>query len=122
MLPKPVKNQAARRASEMTTPRMLVHQLSQAILEKIPEECKQKGITVEMEEVYREGPFIVFQLRVLHVDAVVLSNDLTSESFASFVQWCVESMGEEWQESLEKDYCEWIVATTATSFDSSCRY
>lgn len=103
MLPEQVKNQAARRASELTTPSMLAQKTSSKLLRKIPIIMKEKGLTVDMEEIYREGPYLIFYLRVLHVDPVVLADDM---GISGIVQWLLSSVGEGMQRTIEKDYCK----------------
>lgn len=102
LLPVPVQNTAARTASELTTPKMLAKQVSLELLRKVPACLKKKGITVDMEEIFREGPYILFQLRVLHVDTVMLAEDLMGHS--SLVRWLVGHVSEGLQRTLEEDY------------------
>lgn len=66
---------------------------------------EEKGVTVKVEEVFREGPYIVFQMHVVRVDALTLTHH-RMESFSDFVQWFMTSVGKEWQQTIEGDYCE----------------
>ena len=54
--------QAARRALGLllTMPRMLEQHVSSKLLRKVSMKMKEKGVTVGMEEIFREGPYIVF--------------------------------------------------------------
>jgi hypothetical protein len=106
MLPERVKNRAAKRAGKLTKPRRIAQQVSRKMLKKIPDGMKEKGVTVDMEEIFLEGPYIVFQMRVVHVNALVLTND-RMESFSDFVQWFMASVGEDWQQTIEGEYCKW---------------
>ena len=105
LLPVPVQNTAARTASELTTTKMLAKQVSLELLRKVPAGLKKKGITVDMEEIFREGPYILFQLRVLHVDTVTMAEDLMGHS--SLVRWLVGHVSEGLQRTLEEEYCEY---------------
>lgn len=75
------------------------------MMKQIPEEMKKKGVTVRMQEIFREGTYIVFQLRVVHVDTMILTNH-RMQSFSDFVQWFMTSVGKEWQETIEGEYCK----------------
>lgn len=104
MLPVNVQNKAAKTASELTTPKRLAKQVSPELLRRVPARLKQKGVTVDMEEIFREGPYIVFQLRVLHVDSVILAEDLMGCS--TIVRWLVGSVGQGLQRTMEEEYCK----------------
>ena len=43
---------------------------------KIPQKMKAKGVTVDMKEVFREGPYVVLQLQVIHVDMVAVERSM----------------------------------------------
>ena len=86
---------------------MLAQQVSSKLLRKVSMKMKEKGVTVGMEEIFREGPYIVFQLRVSHVDTVVLTHTL--KVISGLVQWLVTSLGKDFQRTTEKEYCKsWI--------------
>ena len=110
LLPVPVQNTAARTASELTTPKMLAKQVSLELLRKVPACLKQKGITVDMEEIFREGPYVLFQLRVLHVDTVTMAEDLMGHS--SLVRWLVGHVSVGLQRTLEEEYCKCVYANS----------
>jgi hypothetical protein len=107
---RPVKNHAAQAASDLTTPKMVVQQLSQQMMRKLPKKMKEKGLTVEMEEVFREGPFVVLQLQVIHVDTVALAARKSKEddALSSMIQWFLNLMGAGYQKNLEEDYCMFL--------------
>ena len=106
MMPKQVKNQAARGASSLTNAGIVAQQVSQKLLKEIPKGVKEKGVTVNIEELFREGPYMVFQVRVVHVDVLALTH-AKMESFSDFIQWFMASVGKDWQQTIEGDYCEW---------------
>lgn len=85
---------------------MLAKQVSLDLLRKVPASLKKKGITVDMEEIFREGPYMLFQLRVLHVDTVTIAEDLMGHS--SLVRWLVGHVGEGLQRTLEEEYCKFV--------------
>lgn len=112
LLPSPVKNHAAQRASTMTTTKKITQHLSQKLQKKLPLEMKERGITVDMEELFREGPYVVLQLRILHVDTVVLAastkKNKTDEpdGFSKLVQWFIVTFGEGFQKAIEDEFCK----------------
>lgn len=109
-LPRPIKNQAALRASELTTPGMIAQYLSNRMIAKLPRKMKKKGLTVKVEQLFREGPYVVLELDVLHVDPVLLTAGKGSveggDGFSGFVQWFIGRMGEGFQRTIEEDYRE----------------
>lgn len=67
MLPGPMRRVAAKHAgqaaSDFTNPRILAAKMGQKMCRALPEKMKEKGVTVEMEEVFREGTFVYFRWR-----------------------------------------------------------
>lgn len=106
IFPASIKKQAARKASELTTPRMLAKQTGPKLMRKIPQSMKAKGVTIDMEEIFHEGPYMVFQLRVLHVDTVLLTRGVM-EGFVDLIQWVLASVGEDLQLTIEREYCKY---------------
>lgn len=105
MLPKGVKERAAKRASRVTPCRVVAKELSQELLTNLPSLMKEKGVTINVQESFREDSFFVLELRVVGVDMV----ELTKSEFdylCGFVTWMVDCLGEGVQRSIEKDYCE----------------
>jgi hypothetical protein len=68
MLPGPMKRVAAKHAgqaaSDFTTPKVLAAKMGQKMCRALPEKMKEKGVTVEMEEVFREGTFVCSRWRM----------------------------------------------------------
>ena len=109
-LPNPLKRHAARQASGLATSGMVAQYLSQRMITKLPRKMKEKGVTIKLEEVFREGPYIVLELEVIHVDSIALTGnkhypDMT-DAISWMVQWFLEAMGPDFQKSIEEDYCE----------------
>lgn len=115
-LPKPLMKQAARRASCFATPGMVAQYLSQRMIMKLPRKMKEKGVTVELEEVFREGPYVVLKLDVIHVDPIVLTsskqNPDETDTISGMVQWFLEAMGENFQKTIEEEYLPRHIMTT----------
>lgn len=63
---------------------------------------KLKGVTVDMKEIFQDGPYLVFRLRVVHVNSVMLAEEFTAMS--GFVKWFISSMGENFQKVIEEEY------------------
>lgn len=75
-LPKPLKELAKRTApkiaSEWTSPKVVAQKLSKKLCEKLPQKMNERGMNVKVEEVFREGPYVVLQLQVQHVNLLEL--------------------------------------------------
>jgi hypothetical protein len=93
-------DQAAQTASAFTSPRFVAQTLSQVLCKKLPEKLKKKGVTVKMEEVFRENTFVVLQLCVVHVDALTL----TAAWAEMGISWILETMGASNRKRFEDDY------------------
>ena len=118
-----VANRAARAASGIASPPMVASMLGDKIPQKMIDKMEEKGITVTMEEVFREGPYVVFQIQVIKVNAVVLANskknkakeDLTESSsrgffdMGSFVGFGLGLIGSNNQQWVEEGYLPKIV-------------
>ncbi|CAB9508644.1 expressed unknown protein [Seminavis robusta] len=79
-LSKAVANRAARAASGIASNPVIASMLGEKLPQKIITKMEEKGITVACFEVFREGPYVVFQIQVLKVDAVVLTNSKHSST------------------------------------------
>lgn len=86
--------------------------MGQKMCEKIPKKMKEKGLTVEMEEVFCEGPYVVIQLQVQHVDTIAVEKaqreenvnvrqDQSSSVAGSLLEWSMWLMGQSNQQKLE---------------------
>jgi hypothetical protein len=118
-LPKPVKGivagRAAKVASKLMKPPKIAEKMGKKICKKIPKKMKEKGLTVEMEEVFREGPYVVLQLQVQHVDTIAVEkaqreenvdlgqdDDAQSSSVAgALLDWSMWLIGQNNQKKLE---------------------
>jgi hypothetical protein len=60
-------------AGNVFTLEKIAKKVSKKICHKVPEKMLLRGITAVVEEVFREGPFVVFQLQVQHVDLATLT-------------------------------------------------
>jgi hypothetical protein len=90
-LPKPLKSIASRTAPKiagdyLVTPKLMATTLVEKLMVKIPRKLSDKGITAEIEPVFQEGPYVVMQLHVHHVDLVkfvVKQNNPTAASLTT---------------------------------------
>jgi hypothetical protein len=60
-------------AENVLTLHKIAKKVSKKICQKLPEKMFLRGITAVVEEVFREGPYVVFQLQIQHVDLVTLT-------------------------------------------------
>jgi len=74
-LPKHFQNQAAHAASYFTTRGKAAQILSQRFCKELPDMFGKKGISITVEEVFREGPYIVLKLVVLNVDSQAIDRN-----------------------------------------------
>jgi hypothetical protein len=122
IIPEPMKKtvakKAANAASVMVRPSDIAKGMGKKMCKKMPAKMKEKGLTVVMEEVYREGPYIVLELQVQHVDTVAIENsqreenaDLTQDDDANsssvagaLLEWSLKLIGRGNQQKLEGDF------------------
>ncbi|KAG7342030.1 hypothetical protein IV203_007122 [Nitzschia inconspicua] len=90
MIPNAVKAQAATRAGHMTSPKYVAQALAQSLCKKIPENMQKQGVTVELEEAFREHTFVVLQLKIKHVNPLTIMTSAWTEYGLS---WILESIG-----------------------------
>jgi hypothetical protein len=60
-------------AGNVVTPAVIAKKMGQKLCQKMPEKMLKKGITAFVEEAFREGPYVVFQLQVQHVNLATLT-------------------------------------------------
>lgn len=76
-LPPPLKKFASKAApkiaSDLVTATVVAKQMSGKLCEKIPRKMQEKGMTVIVEPVFQEGPYVVLQLQVHHIDTFKLA-------------------------------------------------
>lgn len=113
VIPNSVVAHAAQTVCELTSRKYVAQALSDIICKQIPVELKKKGIDARMEEVFRENTFVVLQLRLVHVDPLILASEWTEAG----ISWVLESIGASYRKSFEETYrkCE-------TSFVQSFRF
>lgn len=97
-LPQQVMQHAAKAAGDLAPPRMVAQIMSQRLCTKLPKKLEEKGLVIEMEEVFREGPYVVLQLQVTKVDTATVA------SSNSMVSWMMSLTGSGYQKQLEEDY------------------
>ena len=108
-LPNIMAKPAGSIASNIASSSKVAEMISKKLPEKIPRKMKQKGITSEVKEVFREGPYVVFELKVIHVDTVKLAKVQSQEVardpwlLASWVRWFMDLIGSSNQKSLEEE-------------------
>ena len=122
-LPPPIKplvaKHAGQAASKLMTPSKIAKTMGAKMCKVLPKKMKEKGLTVELEEAFREGPYIVLQLQVLHVDAAAVEKsmreenaDLTEDDEAAatntiagtLIEWSYKLIGAENQKKLEEGF------------------
>ena len=107
-------NGAAHVASKRSTPDKVAERLGPQLCEKTTQRLAEMGVTIEMEECFREGPFVVLQLQVLRVDARTIQRaqvqgnleDVSGDTAASnkLFEWCLDIIGSDNQKKLEEEY------------------
>jgi hypothetical protein len=100
VIPNAMIAQAAQTASDLTSPKYVAQALAQTLCRKLPEKLKKKGITVKMEEVFRENTLVVLQMQVIHVDPLSLASDWTEMGLS----WLLEAIGASNRKIFESDY------------------
>mmetsp|Transcript_20543 Transcript_20543/g.33030 ORF Transcript_20543/g.33030 Transcript_20543/m.33030 type:complete len:244 (+) Transcript_20543:171-902(+) len=107
VIPNKMIASAAQRASELTTPRIVAQALAQTLCKKFPEKLKKKGVTVKMQEVFRENKFVVLQLRIIHVNPLSLASAWTEMG----ISWILDSIGTTNRKKFEDDYLPHLLTT-----------
>ncbi|KAL3917776.1 MAG: hypothetical protein SGILL_004550 [Bacillariaceae sp.] len=109
-------NGAAHVVSMRSSPDKIAERLGGQLCEKTTRKLAEMGVTIEMEECYREGTYVVLQMQVLRVDARTIQGASGSgqeklekgkgETTASgtMLEWCLTIIGTENQKKLEEDY------------------
>lgn len=107
---------AGKIASDMVTATKIVEKMAPKMCLDMPTKMKAKGLTVEVEEAFREGPFFVLQMQVVHVDTVIMAEASAlrdaEDKDAVSVQ-CLKQffgvIGSKHQDSLETKYLPRII-------------
>lgn len=110
----PFGNGAAHVASIRSRPGKIAERLGAQLCEKTTRKLAEMGVTIDMEECYREGFYVVLQLQVLRVDARTIQSIQMhgklekdkGESTASgtMFDWCLTMIGSVNQKKLEEEY------------------
>jgi hypothetical protein len=103
MIPNAVKNQAAQQAGQLTSPKYVTHILAQTLCKKVPENLQKQGVTVQMDEVFREHTYVVLQLNIKHVNPLTMISSAWTETSLS---WLLDSMGASNRKKVEEGYRE----------------
>jgi len=114
---------AAKLASDLMTAAKLAETMSSKMSEEMPQKMLTKGLTVQVEEVYREGAYFVLQMQVLKVDTVILAEAASikdeegeQESWLeSALKYCLKLIGSKNKDSLETKYLPDIVQSKMQS-------
>eukprot|EP00540_Astrosyne_radiata_P012084 CAMPEP_0116842534 /NCGR_PEP_ID=MMETSP0418-20121206/11573_1 /TAXON_ID=1158023 /ORGANISM="Astrosyne radiata, Strain 13vi08-1A" /LENGTH=222 /DNA_ID=CAMNT_0004473161 /DNA_START=193 /DNA_END=861 /DNA_ORIENTATION=+ len=122
LVPKRLKERVIKRVAKLASDFMTASKMAGKIAEKMtaemPQKMMKKGLTVHVEEVFREGPYFVLQLQVLKVDAVVMAEaakmkDEEEEEedplFVRCVKQFMEAVGGKNKDRLESRYLPTIV-------------
>ena len=108
-------NGAAHVASMRTTPDKIAERLGGQLCEKTTRKLAEMGVTIEMEECFREGTYVVLQLQVIRVDARTIQRaqvqgklekgtSETTTASGAMLDWCLTIIGTENQKKLEEEY------------------
>ncbi|CAJ1949550.1 unnamed protein product [Cylindrotheca closterium] len=103
-LPKPVQNQAAHAATYFTGRRKTAQVLSQRFCRELPRTFAKKGVTITVEEVFREGPYVVLKLKVLNVDSESIDRN--------WLRWFTRNIG--FKDQIEENLLPNLVAKQLT--------
>jgi uncharacterized protein YhdP len=125
-LPNPLKKAAAKVggkiATTMATPTVVAKQMSEKLPVDMPVKMKGKGMTVVVETVNLEGPYVVLSLQIQKVDSVVLAEvkalEAESESYfdiVAWLKWTLEKLGASNQQSLEERYLPAVIQSKMPS-------
>uniref|UniRef100_A0A7S1GJX8 Uncharacterized protein n=1 Tax=Cyclophora tenuis TaxID=216820 RepID=A0A7S1GJX8_CYCTE len=119
-LPGPLKERLAKRAAkvaaDLITASKIVEKMAPKMAEEMPIKMKPKGLTVHVGEVFREGPFFVLQLQVVHVDTIVMAEAVRlqeEEDGETMTVQCLKqffgTIGSRNQDALETNYLPRII-------------
>uniref|UniRef100_A0A7S1D2W4 Uncharacterized protein n=1 Tax=Cyclophora tenuis TaxID=216820 RepID=A0A7S1D2W4_CYCTE len=120
-LPAPIKARLAKRAAkvagDLVGTSVIVKQLVPKLCEDIPKKMKSRGLSVHVEEVFRQGPVFVLELQVVHVDSVVMTaarkrirDDKDKDNFAvQCLKQFLNVIGSKNQDTLERKHLPKIV-------------
>ena len=119
-MPPPLKNAAkiigAKAASKMATPSTIATKMSQEMPKKMPLEMAEKGMEVEAETVFQEGPYVVVQLQVKRINSVLMAEVKALEHkeqqfdwLVRWLTWFLQLLGAKNQRTLEEEFLPRVV-------------
>lgn len=94
----------------------MAKKIGSKLCERMPQRMADMGLTVEMEQVFREGSFVVIQLQVQHVDVRAVERALREEksdlhsasertvSSPLLLERCLKMIGSDNQKALEDEF------------------
>lgn len=108
----------SRIAADKVSAKVVVDRLAPKLVADIPVKMKKKGLTVHVEEVFRDGPYFVLMLQVQHVDAAVMVEakelakkkgevqveDEASSCSLRAVKWLLQLMGVTLADTVQTEY------------------
>lgn len=104
---------------KLVSKEQIANKLASKLVQEAPLKMKKKGVTVHVEEVFRDGPYFVLAMQVQHVDATAMvaakelaakkkSGDAVQDTFSSFslqcASWLMTNMGVSLADSFQTSY------------------
>lgn len=110
------KKLGSRAASKMATPDVIASKMGQEMPKKMPKEMSEKGMVVEAETVFQEGPYLVVQLQVQKINSVLMAEVKALEAQEHKYDWLIgllikflQFLGVKNQKTLEEQYLPRVV-------------
>lgn len=80
-------------ASDVVSASMIAEKVAPKLCEVVPKKMEDKGLAVDLEVVFREGPYFVLMMQITHVDASILTEAQKShEPAGSSEAWTTKAM------------------------------
>lgn len=104
---------------KLVSKEQIANKLASKLVREAPLKMKKKGVTVHVEEVFRDGPYFVLAMQVQHVDATAMvaarelaakkeSGDVVQDTFSSIslqcAAWLMTNMGVSLVDSFQTSY------------------
>lgn len=96
----PIRKRVAKVASGFATPSVVAGRIGAILCKKMTKKMKDMGLTVEIDEVFREANFLVLQMQLQHVDTITVAPN----SFVEKLEWFFRVIGNVNQENLEANF------------------
>lgn len=122
-IPRQMKDAVAMRAANMVSNRVkrsnIAKRMAGRLCKTLPAKLKEKGLTIILEEIFREEHYFVLELQVQHVDTIMVEKakrekgldvstkedlDSSSPMAGTLLDWTLKLMGEGNQRILEEEY------------------